>query len=272
MCPNCRAFISQADRVCPYCEFELAPAAKSVIRPRRRWGESFLPSWIPAAQSTTFIILTANIGLFVVTLVMAGSADPDGQTLWMFGAKERVSILVRHEYWRLLTAGFLHGNLIHILMNSWVLWDLGAQTEDAFGTPRYISIYVVSTITGFIASTLFSNALSVGASAGIFGLIGAMIAAGIRAGTSLGEEVKQFYIRWAVYGLVLGLLPFFATDNAAHIGGLIGGFGLGYIADLPSAFDNAKEKFWRVASYCSLLLVGVAFIQWFLWFSNATRN
>ncbi|MBY0375480.1 MAG: rhomboid family intramembrane serine protease [Bryobacteraceae bacterium] len=243
------------------------------MRPKRKWGEGVLPSWIPQAQSTTFIILTANIGLYIATAIMSGGADsPNSESLWLFGAKHRPSILVHGEYWRLITAGFLHGGLFHILMNSWVLWDLGAQVEEVFGTPRYVSIYVVSTITGFIASTMFSPALSVGASAGIFGLIGAMIAAGMRARTSLGEEIKQVYVRWAMYGLLMGLLPFFATDNAAHVGGLAGGFALAYLADLPSAFDNTKEKIWRIVSYLCLVLVGGAFLQWFLWFSKVTRN
>ena len=79
------------------------------------------------------------------------------------------------EWWRLLTAGFLHGGLFHILMNSWVLFDLGAQVEEIYGTSRYLVFYFIATVTGFLASAVFSGALSIGASAGIFGLIGAMI-------------------------------------------------------------------------------------------------
>ena len=271
MCPNCRAFISNADRVCPYCEFELAPPPRGVVHPKRKWGEGRLPSWIPQAQSTTFIILTANLGLFAATAVMSRSIDIDGQTLWLFGAKHPPSILGYGEYWRLITAGFLHGDLIHILMNSWAFWDLGAQVEDALGTPRYLSVYTFSIITGFLASTMFSGSLSVGASGAIFGLIGAMIAAGMRAGTAMGEEVKQHYTRWAIYGLVFSLFMG-RIDHACHVGGLAGGFALSYLAGLPSTFDNTKEKIWRIVSYLCLVLVGGAFLQWFLWFSKVTRN
>src|SRR5437764_14541997 len=127
------------------------------------------------------------------------------------------------QWWRLITAGFLHGGLIHILMNSWVLFDLGAQVEEAYETSRYITFYIFSTITGFYASYYWSPGVpSIGASAGIFGLIGAMIALGFREKSAYGAELRSLYIRWAVYGLLLGDLSIMPVDNAAHIGRLAG--------------------------------------------------
>ena len=72
----------------------------------------------------------------------------DVRTLIMFGAKWNMG-LAQGEYWRLVTAGFLHGGLIHILMNSWVLFDLGAQVEEIYGSSRMLVIYFVSTVGGF---------------------------------------------------------------------------------------------------------------------------
>src|SRR5205814_788910 len=100
-------------------------------------------------------------------------------------------------------------------------------------TSRYLVIYSFSNVTGFLASYYFSASLSVGASAGIFGLIGAMIAMGVRDRSSYGAAVRSHYTRWAFYGLLMGLLPFFAIDNAAHIGGLAGGFGSAFVAGTP---------------------------------------
>ena len=86
-----------------------------------------------------------------------------------------------------------------------------------------IVFYFVATVVGFYLSAVWSAGLSVGASAGIFGLIGAMIALGVRhRAHPMGAAIRSLYIRWAMYGLMMGLLP--GIDNAAHIGGLVGGF------------------------------------------------
>jgi rhomboid protease GluP len=175
-----------------------------------------------------------------------------------FGAKYGPGIR-EGEWWRLLTAGFLHGGLLHILMNSWVLFDLGTQTEENYGTSRYLVVYFVSTITGFYASYLWSpGGVSIGASAGIFGLIGAMIALGVRDRSSYGTAVRSVYTRWAIYGLLMGLLPFFAVDNAAHMGGLAGGFAIAYLAGTPR-LTSPMERFWQMAAIVAVTLTAVSF-------------
>jgi rhomboid protease GluP len=151
-------------------------------------------------------------------------------------------------------------------MNSWVLFDVGAQVEQIYGARRLIVIYFVSTVCGFLASTFWSNSLSIGASAGLFGLIGAMIALGVRHKSSLGYAIRGLYIRWAIYGLLIGLLP--GIDNAAHIGGLAAGFAAGYVAGLPSIVENFTEKIWRMAAYAALLVTALSFLRMFLWFRN----
>jgi rhomboid protease GluP len=267
MCPNCRAFISTADRVCPYCEVPLGP--KRAIRSD---AAETLAGFIPHARFLTVLILTINIGLYLATALYsmrAGSAslmDIDGRTLFEFGAKYRDAILLG-QWWRLITAGFLHGGLFHILMNSWILFDLGAQVEEIYGQRRFVVIYFASTILGFLASTFWSPALSIGASAGIFGLIGAMIALGVRSQTALGSAIRALYIRWALYGILIGLLPFFRVDNAAHLGGLAAGFAIGYVAGLPGMFEDWMERLWKAAAVLSVALTAFAFLQMFLWFS-----
>src|SRR5205823_3664602 len=93
----------------------------------------------------------------------------DGRTLFDFGAKFPPAVAAG-QWWRLVTAGFLHGGLMHILMNSWSFMTLGAQVEEAFQGSRMVVIYFCSTVLGFYFSYLWSPALSVGASAAIFGL------------------------------------------------------------------------------------------------------
>src|SRR5258707_5190110 len=186
-----------------------------------------------------------------------------GLTVFQAGAKFGPYIQAG-QWWRLLKAGFLHGGILHLLMNSWVLFDLGAQTEENYGTNRYLVFYFVSTVTGFYASYLWlPNTPSVGSSAGIFGLLGAMIALGVRDRSSYGAAIRSLYMRWAIYGLLMGLLPFFATDNAAHIGGLIGGFVVAYICGTPG-YSKTVERLWQIAAGFALVLTGLAVLQMIL--------
>ncbi len=262
MCPQCRAFITTDDRVCPYCHEKVSPRAVD-----RRDPGTILGGFIPHARYTTIIILLINFGMYAATLALTPSAG-EGRALEILGAKNGILILHYHQWWRLVTAGFLHGGLMHILMNSWVLFDLGAQVEEVYGTNRMIVFYFVSTIGGFFASTLWNPlALSVGASAGIFGLIGAMIALGMRHRSALGDHIRGLYTRWAIYGLLFGFLPFFQIDNAAHIGGLAAGFGTAYIAGLPRISGGTTEAVWRVISFVCLGITALCFLQMYLWFA-----
>src|SRR5579872_4574199 len=146
MCPNCRAFITTDDKICPYCSTEVAPKPYY-----RRPPSDALGGLIPHARFTTVVIMLINTGLYIGTVLRSGGSEPDGQTLVAFGGKW-VPYILAGQWWRLITAGFLHGGILHILMNMWVLFDLGAQVEEMYGTPRFLAIYLISNITGFIAS------------------------------------------------------------------------------------------------------------------------
>jgi rhomboid protease GluP len=272
MCPQCRAFITTRDRVCPYCNEEVAPPVREVSN-----AGAFLGGMIPHARFVTIMILLINCGLYAATAVAsmsagggAGVLDIDPQILNRFGAKNVRAIFLGHQYWRLVTAGFLHGGLLHILMNSWVLMDLGAQVEEIFGAHRLIAIYFVATITGFAASAWWSSALSIGASAGIMGLVGAMIALGVQHRNPMGDAIRGHYLRWAIYIVVLGMLPGMMIDNAAHIGGLAGGFAVAYVAGARRYATPASERVWQLAAYASLALTAFCFLAWFQWFIRVT--
>lgn len=261
MCPNCRAFITIDDKVCPYCQMRLGPPAA-----QRRAASDALGGLIPQAHFTTIVILLINTGLYIATIlysarVLGGlSMDLDQRVLALFGAKDP-AIYLYGEWWRLITAGFLHGGLLHILMNSWVLFDVGAQVEITFGTSRYLVVYLISNITGYLASLYWSPAVeSIGASAAIMGLVGAMIAHSVRDRSSYGVAMRRMYVRWVVYILLIGLLPIFNIDNAAHIGGLAGGFIIGYAAGVPG-FSRITETLWRVAAGVCVAITALAFVD-----------
>jgi len=264
MCPNCRAFITSDDKTCPYCQ---AQVGERMID--RREPSDVLGGLIPHQRFVTMLILLINTGLYVATMLRTqqvgagGFGDPDGRVLFEFGSKYAPAILYGGQWWRLITAGFLHGGLLHILMNSWVLFDLGPQVNQAFGTPRFLSVYFISTITGFLASLFWSpQSNSIGASAALCGLIGAMIALGTRDRSAVGAAMRRQYIQWMVYLLIFGLvIP--NVDNAAHLGGLAGGFVVAYLAGTPG-FSGAVENFWRLAAGLSLAITGWAFFEMFM--------
>jgi rhomboid protease GluP len=257
MCPQCRAFITTDDKICPYCNNAVAPKPYVARTPSDAMG-----GLIPHARFITVLIVLINTGLYIATVLSSmrsgGTAlDLDPRTLLDFGAKYGPAIAAG-QWWRLITAGYLHGSLLHILMNMWVLFDLGAQVEESYGGARYLVMYFVSNITGFLASLYLLPALSIGASAAIFGLIGGMIAMGVRERGSYGAAVRKVYMRWAIYGLVLSLIP--GTDWAAHVGGLAGGFVIGFITGTPGR-TAIVERIWQVAAGISLALTGLAFFD-----------
>jgi rhomboid protease GluP len=262
MCPNCRAFITTSDRVCPYCDMQLTPSY--------RQQSAGVAGFIPKERFTTVVILLINSGLYLAVAVLSmkyvgaeGFMDFPGGVLVAFGAKEP-NLIAHGQWWRYVTAGFLHGGLIHFLMNSWVLFDLGREVEQFFGTARYLVIYLVSSVAGFVVSNMWSSSVSIGASAAIFGLIGAMIGLGTRSKTPLGGMIRSHFGRWAVYGLMMSFMPFFSIDLGAHVGGLAGGFLVGYIADQPRLGESTINKMWKFAAAACVLITACSFALVFL--------
>jgi rhomboid protease GluP len=235
----------------------------------RRSPGDLLGGLIPHARFITVVILLINTGLFLATVIFGlkmgwgEGLDIDGRVLLAFGAKHR-QLILEGEWWRLITAGFLHGGMWHILMNSYALFIVGGQVEQEYGTNRYLVIYLVSNFTGFLASFYWTPALSVGASAGVFGLIGAMIALGMREKSRYGSAMQSQYLMWAALNFVIGIFGGFAIDNAAHLGGIAGGFAVAYVAGTPR-YSGKSELVWKAAMIASVGVTVIAFGLWFRW-------
>src|SRR5271170_7899867 len=256
MCPNCRAFVTTGDKACPYCQ---APLGARAVE-RRNPGE-ILGGLIPHARFTTIIILLINTALYITQYVSPQSGLTEaGQSV--------PAVLMQGQWWRLITAGFLHGSILHILMNSWVLFDLGAEVETLYGTSRLIVFYFVGTVAGFFASSHIGGHFSVGSSAGIFGLIGAMLAFGFTDRSSLGMQVKSLYTRWVIYGLVLSFIP--GVDFWAHVGGFAGGFIAGWLASTPRARLMWKEPLLKALAGVSIAVTALAFGMLYLTMMRTT--
>jgi len=162
---------------------------------------------------------------------------------WYIGAFDNDVLLVQmgaiipelwrqHEYWRLVTAMFLHANLLHWAANSWALFQLGSLYEVMFGSARFATFYFVTGLCASIASSLNPNHYSVGASGAILGILGAFIFS-IRRSPQWRHErwtrgLTQQLVFWALVNIVLGF-SIKQIDNTAHIAGLVSGLLLGLI-------------------------------------------
>lgn len=160
----------------------------------------------------TYALIGINVLIFVLSLFY--------NILPMF-ALNRQSVL-NGEYHRLITAIFLHASVLHLVCNCYSLYVIGMQLESFLGKVKYIVVYLLSGLAGSLLSIFFSTHYSVGASGAIFGLLGSLIYFGYHYRVYLDSVVKSQIIPLIILNLGLGFM-ITGVDNAAHIGGLIGG-------------------------------------------------
>jgi rhomboid protease GluP len=103
----------------------------------------------------------------------------------------------------------------------------------------------------------------------VFGLLGAMIADGVRRGH--GISFRSGYVLWAAFNLVFGVIGGLNIDNAAHIGGLVSGFGVAYMAGTPGRLRSPMEYLWKIAAALCVLITVLCFLKMYLWFRASTR-
>lgn len=253
------------------------PPEYGEAEPTRAPGYSLpLPLSKPRAA---YVLLAINLVIYALTtllsVVLSGSLQflfqPAGAVLQL-GWKQN-DLILSGEYWRFLTAMFLHGNLMHILFNGFALFALGPETERIFGTPRFLVIYFLSGFAGGVASYAMSPSPSVGASGAIFGLIGALAVFFYIARDILGDMGRQ-QLQSMIFIIVINLLIGFSAggviDNYAHIGGLIGGALAGWVLAPRFAIDqqlyppvvvrNFNPQGWAIAGGLFVLLAAIAFI------------
>jgi membrane associated rhomboid family serine protease len=130
------------------------------------------------------------------------------------------------EWWRLVTAMFVHANFLHVACNMLALVALGRMVAAVFGGARTVAVYFVGGAVGFVASMLFVPEPSIGASGGVFALLGCTFAFGMRFRTTLTPVIRQTYCNRAAWWIGMNLAIGFALpsiDNAAHIGGMLAG-------------------------------------------------
>ncbi len=186
------------------------------------------------APATSFLLAAIVIGFGIEILT---GAWLDGMKLAYLGAVVREWVFAG-QYWRLVTAMFLHGDgtvtgdLLHLGLNLFSLYQVGSLYELMFGTRRLVVIYFVSGIVASLTSAVFSGGPSVGASGAIFGIVGAFFFSVLRSPRWRHEKAARGIIKqllfWTIANIAIALrVP--QIDNAAHIGGLLTGLLLGFV-------------------------------------------
>jgi rhomboid protease GluP len=261
ICTSCGVLVGVNDDTCYNCGrknpslWGFAPALRGLGT-----DLGFVPFVIGAC-----VVLYALTLLFSAGSVGAGGLfsmlSPSSRALFLFGASGSLPVFAGGRWWTILSAGWLHGGLLHIFMNMMALRQLAPAIAEVFGPGRMVIIYTVSGAAGFGLSSfagayipalpfLAGGQFTVGASASIAGLIGAVLAYSQRSGSTLA---RSYATQYAIMLVIIGvLMP--GIDNYAHMGG----FGGGYL--VARFLDPLKpERIDHVA--IALLCLGVSLIS-----------
>lgn len=183
------------------------------------------------APLLTYIIIAICILMFTLMYIF-GNGSADIATLLSFGAN--LDTLVRGgEIYRLVTCMFLHIGVWHLICNMYSLYVIGKEVENLYGKTKFIIIYLGSGICGSLLSMSFShNIVSAGASGAIFGLLGALLYFGYYYRAYLGNKIVRSVLPVVILNLMIGFTTT-GIDNAAHIGGIVGGILLSMLVGVP---------------------------------------
>jgi rhomboid protease GluP len=229
LCPVCGALVGVNATRCHQCganlRFSLAALSRKLSG---LFGDNEAP--------VTTVLLIANIIMLGVSwLSFAAVGQGGGLTiLWglvgepqyRLGASYGPAIFYENEWWRLITAMFLHAGLLHIGFNMMALMQLGPPLEELYGSARYLFFYVVTGAFGYFVSAATGH-FSLGASGALLGLVGLLLAITTKRGGAYMREIRSRLITDVVILFALGFSGFMAMDNFAHGGGLAAGFLLG---------------------------------------------
>ncbi len=257
LCPNCRKLISSDEPICPYCGLK---------RPGMHNAVGFIRNLFFTLDPVKTIICV-NVAFYLFALFLnpeeifsdRGSAfellSPSNESLFLLGATGTIPIFQFQHYWSIISASFLHGSVLHILFNMMALAQLGPFILREFGLYRFINIYILSGIAGYIVSLIFGVPFTIGASASICGLIGAIIYYGKNRGGYYGQGIYKQALGW-VAGLVIFGILISGINNWAHGGGLLAGIGLAFLMGYNDKNrETAGHKL--LASAAVLITMGV---------------
>jgi len=236
LCPACGTLVGSSANRCHMCGASLTFSMAAMSHS--------LSKYLPSESPVTYLILGACCSIYGISLLLTYHygfrASGGGGILGsLFSIGSVASPVLQRlgaslplpfdldQPWRLVTACFLHANLLHIGFNMWVLVDLAPTIEEIYGSARFLFIFMVTGVCGYLLSSFFGH-FSIGASGALVGLIGVLLAMTYRRRSAGMQQLRSQLYRWIIY-LVLWGFFFPGIDNTAHLGGGITGFILGRI-------------------------------------------
>ncbi len=232
-----------------------APASLAMLKPNRN-------------NRSTLLFMAINLLVFVAMAITGVSVfGPSNEDLLKWGANFRPSTTAG-EWWRLLTACFVHIGIFHLALNLYALLYIGLLLEPLIGGLRIAVAYVITGLLASITSLWWHElVITAGASGAIFGLYGVFIAllAGGLVEKNVRKDLLTSMLLFVGYNLIFGLNA--GIDNAAHVGGLIAGLLFGF-ALLPG-LKNPEE---RMIKNTSLTIAGLVVVLIGLWAMRSIRN
>ena len=240
-CDHCGAVQDRDASVCSRCGERLGRRGFQVLR---RFGV-LAPQWMSMSSLLGFALVLAFAR--VVLASQGGFSDLfgfDNGVLFVHGASFAPAVEAG-AYWRLLTASFLHGGLLHLGFNLFALAVVGPQVEALYGRLQMLFLFVATGVVAFVGSAwLGPGGVAIGASGGIMGLVGVAAGWGHRDGTGHGRAVRNDMLKWSAYVFVIGLLlSGLGIDNWAHLFGLLGGLAFGY---------SVRPRVWKLSALLSV--------------------
>ena len=201
----------------------------------------------PKKIVVTKVLILLNVLFFILSLLLTNTGVFDVFTKFALNK----SYVISGEIYRLVTCGFLHVDIIHLVLNMYSLSIIGTQIESFVGKKKFTLVYFISLITGSLLSVVVNNNWSIGASGAIFGLIGSLIYFGYHYRIYLGSVIKTQIIPLLVINLAVGfIIP--NIDVSAHIGGLVGGI----LGLMSLGVDNKSTNQERInGTICLIILI-----------------
>ena len=262
-CGRALPAFSFGKRICRWCVQHEAAQRGEI--PEDAIQQVMPAPWVrrSGVPTVTQAIVGINIAVFLgMALAGVSITDPTTPELVHWGANS-ARLTLAGDSWRLVTSMFLHVGIIHIALNMWCLWSLGALCEGLYGPWTFAAVYLISGVSGSLASIAYHPyGVSAGASGAIFGLAGALISA-YRFGefsTPRAVVASQLscLLGFLAYSLVFGAISG-TTDNAAHIGGLAGGLLLGALIARVAPETDALLRRVAVVLFGVLIVAGAGF-------------
>lgn len=201
----------------------------------------------------TGVMMLICIIIYLLALMSAFYLESDTIAIVLWGAYYKMNIVSLHEYWRFITAGFLHIDLIHLFANMTALYAIGSVCEKAFSKKQYIIILLLSIFMGnLFVFACEGNVLGLGISGGIFGLLGAYIASLWESGMIKHPVIRSTVWQLLIVNFLISLLP--GISLFAHLGGFVCGIFLGIMFSKSEKWISLR----RHVTICFVLLLGMS--------------